>query len=333
MFSGIDGMMVTPGFRDLFARLQSNVEKFVLGNSEAVRLALICFLAQGHLLIEGVPGVAKTSLAKAIAGSVAGDLRRVQFTPDVLPTDITGVEIFNPQTAKFEWRPGPVFTNILIGDEINRASPKTQAALLQAMGERSVTIGLETLPLPPLFFCVATQNPVEHHGTYPLPEAQLDRFLMRIVIDYPAPDYEQQVIAQEIIAAQHDLDFEPRRISPVTNVDEVTDLARWATQVMVGRALRDYVVSIVTATRSTSTVKLGASPRAAIALARAAQVAAASRGRDLATPDDVKAVAKSVLAHRLQLTHEASMQDTTAEMVVQDILDTTPVPRDPGEPR
>ncbi|MFC0105569.1 AAA family ATPase [Kibdelosporangium aridum] len=219
---------------------------------------------------------------------------------------------------------------MLIGDEINRASPKTQAALLQAMGERSVTIGLHTLPLPEPFFCVATQNPIEHHGTYPLPEAQLDRFLMRVTIDYPAPMYEQQVIAQEIAAAENAKSEQPR-VDAVTDIGEVAEQVRSATRIGVGDALRDYIVRIVTHTRSEPTVKLGASPRAAIAMARAAQVSAASRGRRFATPDDVKAVAEPVLAHRLQLTHEASVQGITAAMVVEKTLTTVDVPRHADE--
>lgn len=311
-------------FRDRFADLQGNVEKFIRGKPEVVRLALTCLFAQGHLLIEDVPGVAKTSLAKAIAGSIfGGGFQRIQFTPDLLPSDITGVEIFNPETRLFEFRAGPVFTHVLVADEINRASPKTQSALLQVMAESEVTIGLRTHRVRRPFFCVATQNPVEHQGTYLLPEAQLDRFLMRISIGYPAHHDEMAVVAQGVAGTQPDLS------APVMPIEEVMALIGIVRQVVVGDALRDYLVKIAAATRTNSAVRLGISPRGTIALAVAAQVVAATHGRPFATPDDVKAVALPVLEHRLLLTQEATMEGTTPEKVLQEILDAVPVPRRP----
>ncbi|MGW4210676.1 AAA family ATPase [Lentzea sp. NPDC004789] len=301
-------------FRENFNALQDNVEQFVRGKSEVVRLALTCLFAEGHLLIEDVPGVAKTSLAKALAGSVGGDFQRVQFTPDLLPSDVTGVEVFNPRTLEFEFRKGPVFANVLLGDEINRASPKTQSALLQVMAEQTVTVGLTTYDAPRPFFCVATQNSVEHQGTYPLPEAQLDRFLMRTSIGYPAPDVEKEVVA---------LGVARRTPDPSQSVMDIGDVERMiaiARTVDVSDQLSEYIVSIVAATREDDAVLRGSSPRGSIALATAAQVVAASRGRGYASPDDVKSIAEPVLAHRIQLTHQARTEGRTAASVIGSIL-------------
>ncbi|MFJ5986681.1 AAA family ATPase [Lentzea sp. NPDC092896] len=301
-------------FRERFNALQDNVEQFVRGKSEVVLLALTCFFAEGHLLIEDVPGVAKTSLAKALAGSVGGDFHRVQFTPDLLPSDVTGVEIFNPRTLEFQFRRGPVFANVLLGDEINRASPKTQSALLQVMAEQEVTVGLTTYPAPRPFFCVATQNSVEHQGTYPLPEAQMDRFLMRTSIGYPSPEVEREVVGLGVARARAD------DVAEVMSIDEVASMIAVARDVEVSEQLREYVVRIVTATRNDDSVLRGASPRGSIALATAAQVVAASRGRQYATPDDVKSIAEPVLAHRIQLKQAARVEGVTAESVIASIL-------------
>lgn len=315
-------------FKERFNLLQATVETRVHGKPEAVRLALTCLFAEGNLLIEDVPGVAKTLLAKTIAGSIeGGTYQRIQFTPDLLPTDITGVEIFNPGTGRFDFRPGPVFANVLIGDEINRAAPRTQSALLQAMAEGEVTVGRTTHQIRPPFFCVATQNPIEHRGTYDLPEAQLDRFLMRITIGYPAPHDEKTVLVQGITGASH----EP--VTPVLHVDEIGRLVSAARAVPVGEAVQDYLVRIATATRISPAVHLGVSPRGTIALAAAARVVAASWGRQFTSPDDVKEVAIPVLAHRLILTQEALMQGLTATKVIQDVINTVPVPRHPGGDR
>jgi MoxR-like ATPase len=311
-------------FREKFHALQDNVEQFVRGKPEVVGLALTCMFAQGHLLIEDVPGVAKTSLAKALAGSVGGDFQRIQFTPDLLPSDVTGVEVFNPRTLEFQFRKGPVFANVLLGDEINRASPKTQSALLQVMAEQTVTVGLETYSAPTPFFCVATQNSVEHQGTYPLPEAQLDRFLMCTSIGYPAPDVEKEVIALGVARKAPDPSMS------IMDVDEVEQMIAIARTVDVSDQLAEYIVNIVVATRQDGALLRGASPRGSIALATAAQVVAASRGRGYATPDDVKSVAKPVLAHRIQLTHQARMEGRTAASVIEEILRDgrrVPVPR------
>jgi MoxR-like ATPase len=301
-------------FRERFNALQDNVEQFVRGKSEVVRLALTCFFAEGHLLIEDVPGVAKTSLAKAVAGSVGGEFHRVQFTPDLLPSDVTGVEVFNPKTLEFQFRKGPVFANVLLGDEINRASPKTQSALLQVMAEQEVTVGLSTYHAPRPFFCVATQNSVEHEGTYPLPEAQLDRFLMRTSIGYPSPDVEREVVGLGVARTR------PDDVTEVLSIDEVRSMIAVAREVEVSEQLREYVVRIVTATRNDDAVLRGASPRGSIALATAAQVVAASRGRPYASPDDVKSIAEPVLAHRIHLTHQARMEGVTAGSVITSIL-------------
>lgn len=301
-------------FRERFNALQDNVEQFVRGKSEVVRLALTCFFAEGHLLIEDVPGVAKTSLAKAVASSVGGEFHRVQFTPDLLPSDVTGVEVFNPKTLEFQFRRGPVFANVLLGDEINRASPKTQSALLQVMAEQEVTAGLNTYRAPRPFFCVATQNSVEHEGTYPLPEAQLDRFLMRMSIGYPSPDVEREVVGLGVARSR------PDDVPEVMGIDEVRSMIAVAREVEVSEQLREYVVRIVAATRDDDAVLRGASPRGSIALATAAQVVAASRGRPYASPDDVKSIAEPVLAHRIQLTHQARMEGVTAGTVITSIL-------------
>jgi MoxR-like ATPase len=311
-------------FRDWFEAIQANIERSVRGKPEVVRLALTCLFARGHLLIEDVPGVAKTSLAKAMASSIhGGRFRRIQFTPDLLPSDLTGVEVFNPDSRLFEFREGPVFAHVLLGDEINRASPKTQSALLQVMAEGEVTIGLVTHRVPEPFFCVATQNPVEHQGTYMLPEAQLDRFLMRISVGYPGHVAETDIVARAV-------NGDPReRVEPMLPIDEIGRLTRVVRQVSVGDALRDYLVTITSATRADPAVRLGISPRGSIALAVAAQAVAASHGRAFATPDDVKAVAGPALEHRLLLTQDALVQGMTAEKVLQEVLDNVPVPRRP----
>jgi MoxR-like ATPase len=311
-------------FREQFNSLQDNVEQFVRGKPEVVRLALTCLFAEGHLLIEDVPGVAKTSLAKALAGSVGGDFQRVQFTPDLLPSDVTGVEVFNPLTREFEFRKGPVFANVLLGDEINRASPKTQSALLQVMAEQTVTVGLTTYQAPRPFFCVATQNSVEHQGTYPLPEAQLDRFLMRTAIGYPAPDVEKEVVALGVARKAPDPSMS------IMSIDDVQRMIAIARTVDVSDQLSEYIVNIVAATREDDAVLRGASPRGSIALATAAQVVAASRGRGYASPDDVKSIAEPVLVHRIQLTHQARAEGRTAASVIASILRDgrrVPVPR------
>jgi MoxR-like ATPase len=309
-----------------FQELSGNIESIIRGKPEVVRLVLVCMLAQGHLLIEDVPGVAKTSLAKALARSIDGaSVRRVQFTPDLLPSDVTGVQIYVPASGSFEFRQGPVFANILIGDEINRASPKTQSALLEVMAERQVTVDGDTFAVPDPFLCIATQNPVEHLGTYSLPEAQLDRFLMRIPIGYPGEVADEVTIVADGLARRR-----PEELSPVIELDELRKMIGVVRGLHVSEALQRYIVTITRATRRHPDVRLGISPRGSIALATAAQAYAVAMGREFVTADDVKAVAVPVLNHRLILTAEARIQSQTAEAVVQDIVAGTAVPRSPA---
>ena len=303
-----------------FAKLVDHIEQVIQGKREAVHLALVCLFAQGHLLIEDVPGVGKTSLAKAIARSVGGTWARIQFTPDLLPSDVTGVSIWNRATNQFEFRPGGVFATVLLADEINRASPKTQSALLEAMEEAQVTVDGHTYPLGPPFMVIATQNPIELEGTYPLPEAQLDRFLMRIEIGYPDRDSEIDILeADRDHAAVADL-------GAVITSDELMALARGIAQVHVASALREYIVALVDATRRHPGLALGASPRGALGLQRAARAWAGAAGRDFVLPDDIKRLAVPVLSHRLIPTADAELRGLHGEGVIAELLAAVPVP-------
>jgi MoxR-like ATPase len=308
--------MVAP----LFRALVDNVEKVIQGKREAVHLALVCLLASGHLLIEDVPGVGKTSLAKAIARSIGGTWRRVQFTPDLLPSDVTGVSVWNRLSGEFEFRPGGVFANIVLADEINRASPKTQSALLEAMEERQVSVDGVTYPLDAPFMVIATQNPIELEGTYPLPEAQLDRFLMRIEMGYPDRAAEVAILASQTSHVSVD------ELEPVVTADDVTAVADAIATVHVADALRNYIVDLADATRRHHDLALGASPRGALALQRAARALAASLGRDYVMPDDVKRVASVVLEHRLLLTPDAELRGLSPADVLGDVLASVAVP-------
>jgi MoxR-like ATPase len=302
------------------AKIASAVAGVIEGKPEAIRLALIVLLAEGHLLIEDVPGVGKTMLAKSLARALDCSVRRIQFTPDLLPSDITGVSVFNQDTRDFEFRPGAVFANIVIGDEINRASPKTQSALLEAMEEHQVTVDGATYQLGTPFMVVATQNPIEMEGTYPLPEAQRDRFMARLSMGYP--DRSDEV---EMLAA-HGAGRPLENVSPVATAAEVAALIERVRELHVGEQIHHYAVDLVSATRKHPDLRLGASPRAALQLIRAAKSAAALDDRDYVIPDDVRGLAVPVLAHRLLLTAEAQIARRSSSAVVESIVGSTAIP-------
>ena len=307
-------------FSDRFESVVENVAQVIQGKDDAIRLVLLCLLAEGHLLIEDVPGVGKTSLAKAMAASLGGTWGRVQFTPDLLPSDVTGVNVYNRASGTFEFRPGGIFANVVLGDEINRASPKTQSALLEAMEERQVTVDNTTYRLDTPFMVIATQNPIEHEGTYPLPESQLDRFLMRIEMGYPAKAAEVTMLETHGATSRAD------DLEPVLGVDEVQAMIAIVQSVHVATSLRGYIVDLAQATRSHPSLSLGMSPRAALGLQRAARARAASLGRDYVIPDDLKTMAVPVLEHRLSLTPESQMRGMSGAEVIEAVLATAPVP-------
>jgi MoxR-like ATPase len=302
-------------------RVATAVESVIEGKAEAVRLALTVLLAEGHVLIEDVPGVGKTMLAKALARSTDCSVRRIQFTPDLLPSDITGVSAFNQERRDFEFKPGPVFANIVVGDEINRASPKTQSALLECMEERQVTVDGTTYPLAPPFMVIATQNPIEMEGTYPLPEAQRDRFTARISMGYPSAESELAMLDA------HGSSSPLEELEPVAQAEDMRELIAAVRKVHVADALKQYVIKLVTATRSTPELRLGASPRATLHLLRASRARAALDGRDFVIPDDVQALALPVLAHRLLPSAEALVARQLPEQVLAAIVGQVPLPQ------
>jgi MoxR-like ATPase len=304
----------------MYESIVDNVGLVLKGKKNPIELAVVCLLADGHLLIEDVPGVGKTSLAKALSASVECTWKRVQFTPDLLPSDLIGVSIWSKQREIFEFQEGPLFANIVLADEINRASPKTQSALLEAMEERQISVDGVTRPLPHPFLVIATQNPIEHDGTYKLPESQLDRFLIRMEIGYPNRQAELDILEPGTGAdATHQL-------SPVVSARDIQDMIAVASQVSIVEPLKNYVIDIAHASRKHPQVSLGLSPRAMVQLARAVRALAASRGRDYSTPDDVKELAVPVLAHRLVLRHTNRSHQMTSSDVIQEILTTVPVP-------
>jgi MoxR-like ATPase len=301
-------------------RLLTNVEKVIVGKSAEVQLTLVGLLCQGHLLIEDVPGVGKTMLAKAIARSIGTSFNRIQFTPDMLPSDVTGVSIFNQQTRQFEFRAGPIVAQVVLADEINRATPKTQAALLEAMEEKQITVDGVTHPLPRPFMVLATQNPIEYEGTFPLPEAQLDRFLLRLSLGYPTAANEIDVLDRQQFA--HPID----KLEQVISVDELLAAQTAVRKIHADPAIKSYLVEIVTQTRKHPDVYLGASPRGSLALFRSAQARAALHGRDYIIPDDIKALADAALAHRVIIGPAARIKDVSTRSVIRDILAVVPVP-------
>jgi MoxR-like ATPase len=307
-------------FAARFRDIEESVEHAVRGKHHEIRLALVSLVAEGHLLIEDVPGVGKTMLAKAIARSIDCSFRRIQFTPDLLPTDITGVNVFSQDTGDFEFKPGAIFANIVLGDEINRASPKTQSALLECMEERQVTVDTQTHTLGTPFMVIATQNPVEHEGTYPLPEAQLDRFMLRLSIGYPTVEIETDILATH--GAGHPLDD----LTPVTDARGVAEMIAQAHTVHAAPAIRRYIVDIVEATRRHPDVYLGASPRASIMVLRASRALAAAEERDYVIPDDIKSLALPALSHRIIVTADAVMTGRSIDVILREILDEVAVP-------
>jgi MoxR-like ATPase len=307
----------------IVSQLQRSIARAIYGKEEAIQLALITLLARGHLLIEDVPGVGKTTLAQALAKSFHCTFQRIQFTSDLLPSDVLGVSVYNPESREFEFRSGPIFANVVLADEINRTTPRTQSALLEAMNEAQVTVDGKTLQLPHPFLVIATQNPVEHHGTYPLPESQLDRFLMRIKMGYPSHETEREILRKHI----HDDSLSA--LEPVAGIDDVLEMQEAVSRVKVDSSLHDYALEIVNRTRKTEQLALGVSPRGTLMLQRGAQARAFLDGRDYCLPDDFKQLAVAVFSHRVVASsRHASLQkkSETTESVLREIVDSVRVP-------
>ena len=301
-------------------RILANVEKVIVGKRAEVRLAVVCLLCQGHLLIEDVPGVGKTTLARSLAKSTGCTFKRIQFTPDILPSDVTGVSVYNQRSGDFEFRAGPIVAQIVLADEINRATPKTQSALLEAMEERQVTVDGVTRPLPAPFMVMATQNPIEYEGTFPLPEAQLDRFLMRIHLGYPSNM--DEIIMMDAQQVTHPLES----LEQVTDANEIIGTQRAIKEIYVDPLIKQYIVALVDMTREHESVYLGASPRGSLALYRTTQARALLDGRDFVIPDDIKTLADAALAHRIIVGPAARIKDVSSRTVIREILSTVPVP-------
>jgi MoxR-like ATPase len=301
-------------------RLRENIQKVIVGKDEVINLTLVSVLCEGHVLLEDVPGIGKTTLARALAASLGCSFRRIQFTPDLLPSDVTGLNWFNQKEQAFEYRPGPIMSQVVLADEINRATPRTQSALLEAMQERQVTVDGVTRPVPRPFLVMATQNPVELEGTFPLPEAQVDRFLLRIAIGYPS-EAEENAILERFRLSDPLPDLQS-----VTNAEEMMGLQRERRQVRVEESVRNYIVQVARATRSHNEIELGASPRATLSLYQSAQAWAAIQGREFVLPDDVKTMAPHVLTHRLMISPQAQLRGRQPEELVAAIVDTVPVP-------
>ncbi|MEQ6375560.1 MoxR family ATPase [Bacillaceae bacterium S4-13-58] len=300
--------------------LMKNINQVIIGKEDIATLSLVALLAKGHVLLEDVPGVGKTMLVRTLAKSLSCDFKRIQFTPDLLPSDVTGISIYNPQEAKFEFRPGPILGNIVLADEINRTSPKTQSSLLEGMEEGSVTVDGNTLPLSQPFFVMATQNPIEYEGTYPLPEAQLDRFLLKLNMGYPSPSEELEMLKRT--SGEHPI----HSIGPVMDKEELIQMQKAVLDVYIDTQLQRYIIDIVNRSREHRSIYLGVSPRGSIALMKAAKAFAFISDRDYVLPDDVKYLAPYVLSHRMILTSEAKFDGLTTESVIEEILESTSIP-------
>jgi MoxR-like ATPase len=305
--------------QDFANHIEDNVEKVIVGKRPVIELLMVALLCEGHILLEDVPGVGKTMLARSIATSLAGKFKRLQCTPDLLPNDVTGVSVYNQKDSSFEFHPGPIFVNILLVDEINRATPRTQSALLEAMQEQQVTVDGITYQLPRPFLVLATENPIEYEGTFPLPEAQLDRFLMRLSMGYPSQADERLLLNQ--LRREHPINF----LQPIEESTPLAELQRQVWEIHVDDSLHDYIVRLANATRSNSELSLGASPRASLALFRASQAYAAIKGRDHVIPDDIQHLAPSILTHRLILSPESELRGRSNQAVLQEILAQVPL--------
>jgi MoxR-like ATPase len=301
-------------------KIRENIQKVIVGKDEVINLTLVGVLCEGHLLLEDVPGIGKTTLARALAASLGCSFKRIQFTPDLLPSDVTGINWFNQKAMEFEFKPGPVISQIVLADEINRATPRTQSALLEAMQEKQITIDGHTHALPRPFLVMATQNPVELEGTFPLPEAQIDRFLLRIEVGYPS------LVEENDILLRFHANSDMPELQPVTNPSEIMQMQNERSEVRLEDSIRDYIVRIARSTRDNPEIQLGASPRAAIALYHSAQAWAAIHGRDYVLPDDVKFMAPHVLTHRLMVSPQAQLRGRLPDQLVKDIVESIPVP-------
>lgn len=305
--------------QDFVNNIIDNVEHVIVGKRPIIEMLMVAMLCEGHVLLEDVPGVGKTMLARSLAVSLGGQFNRLQCTPDLLPNDVTGVSIYNQQTSSFEFRPGPVFVNVLLVDEVNRATPRTQSALLEAMQEQQVTVDGVTYGLPRPFLVLATQNPIEYEGTFPLPEAQLDRFLMRLTIGYPSSADEKILLNH--LQREHPIS----QLKPVAETNQLTDLQRQVWEIFVEDSLQDYIVQLVNSTRGHPDLILGASPRASLALFKASQALASIRGRDHVIPDDIQQLVPVIITHRLLISPEAELRGRTPQSILNDILEKTPL--------